>query len=165
MGRGEYLSIAYFILFREEVKDKRIFIDEPCNYLSYFSLQNFVKLLIVSSGNEKNEFCLTTNNLDIIDILENYSVEPKIIFNYPGSPKKISKQDYQEVFCERYEIGRVERNIIFVEDVLARKFVSKLFPENHVIHLDGEGSLAIVEKFINLIGPRSDYIRNQQLKK
>ena len=41
MGRGEYLSVVYFILFHDEIKKSKVYIDEPCNYLSYFLFKFF----------------------------------------------------------------------------------------------------------------------------
>ena len=147
MGRGEYLSVVYFILFHEEIKKSKVYIDEPCNYLSYFSLQNFSKLLIKSSAVAKNEFYLTTNNLDLIDNLLCYDVDLKIIFNYPEGTSEISKEDYYSIFWARYQKKEEIKRVIFVEDVLAKKFLDRLFPNEEIVFVQGEGNLRIVDRF------------------
>ena len=151
MGRGEYLSVVYFILFHEEIKKSKVYIDEPCNYLSYFSLQNFSKLLIKSSAIDKNEFYLTTNNLDLIDNLKRYDINLKMIFNYPKDTKYISNEDYYCLFGDRYQKKEEVERIIFVEDVLAKKFLHGLFPNEKVVFVHGEGNLRIVDSFSSLI--------------
>ena len=125
----------------------KVYIDEPCNYLSYFSLQNFSKLLIKSSAVAKNEFYLTTNNLDLIDNLLCYDVDLKIIFNYPEGTSEISKEDYYSIFCARYQKKEEIKRVIFVEDVLAKKFLDRLFPNEEIVFVQGEGNLRIVDRF------------------
>ncbi len=152
MGRGEYLSVVYFILFHEEIKKSKVYIDEPCNYLSYFSLQNFSKLLIKSSAIDKNEFFLTTNNLDLIDNLMRYDINLRMIFNYPTVAKDISNEDYYCIFGDRYQKKEEVGRIIFVEDVLAKKFLNGLFPNEKIVFVQGVGELRIVDSFSSLIG-------------
>ena len=152
MGRGEYLSVVYFILFHDEIKKSKVYIDEPCNYLSYFSLQNFSKLLIKSSAVDMNEFYLTTNNLDLIDNLMRYGINLKLIFNYPKATKDISNEDYYCLFGDRYQKKEEVGRIICVEDILAKKFLKGLFPNEKIVFVHGEGNLRIVDRFSSLVG-------------
>lgn len=147
------------------MRGSQVFIDEPCNYLSFFSLQNFAKLLIVSSSNEKNKFYLTTNNLDLIDILESHSVTIRKIFNFSEQTREITGEEYQDIFSDRYDNDNSGKTVVFVEDALAMKFLVKLFPEYDVIYLNGEGDLANVDKFIGLISSKIQHISNDQLHK
>lgn len=164
MGRGEYLAIVYFILFEKEISNSTIYIDEPCNYLSYFSLQNLSRLLIKSSYVKNNKFYLTTNNLDIVDNFINYRVKLNIIFNYSDESldSSITLEDFYLIFKDRYNKTVDYGNLIFVEDILAKKFLDKLFPHSEIVFLSGESKLQTVESFYKVISEIPEDIKNRR---
>ncbi len=163
MGVGESQLLSFYCSFIER-SNTHFYIDEPFNYISVVSAENFVKLLVLSAASKSNVFTFTTNSLEIVDYLIHYNCRVNYLTVFEESElQKISRDQYYLLFRDRYSFFSRLTKAIYVEDDLAAIVIRKFFPDFSVVSLKGSGDLINVAKGIRIMNDNVPFKKLNQL--
>lgn len=155
MGMGERTILTLYLELTMR-KETKFFIDEPLNFLSTSTAYTFAKLLLFSTCINNNNFVISTNSLEIIDILVHFNCKFSICLISRSSKKLLTKFGFYRYYLDRYLYSKefINSNALFcfVEDDLAKKLVTELTScvefATEVISVNGDGALNNIAKII-----------------